>query len=199
MQYAGCGFKNATRRGPFGDALAETDWIVGNIQNKLKELDLEEDTLILFTSDNGPWLLRGLSGGSAGLFTGRYSGYWSTGKASNWEGGIRMPAFAYWKGKISPYSRSSEIISSMDVFPTLSKLAGVDLPSNRTYDGRDMSDILLQENGKSKHDFLFIYGTCSGDPYWSVSSVRHGKYKAHWYVHCNNFITLLIMFIFTSD
>ena len=91
-----------------------------------------------------------------------------------------MPAFAYWKGTIPPFSRSSEIVSSMDVFPTLSKLAGVSLPSNRTFDGRDMSDILFTPDGKSQHDFLFFYGTCSGDPYYSISAVRHGKYKAHW-------------------
>lgn len=100
-----------------------------------------------------------------------------------------MPAFAYWKGKIKPYSRSSEIVSSLDLFPTLSTLAGLELPKDRIYDGRDMSDILLLENnskegnkgGKSRHDFLFFYGTCNVDtPYWSVSGVRHGKYKAHW-------------------
>jgi arylsulfatase A len=179
MQYAGCGFQDSTLRGGFGDALAEVDWIVGNIMDKLRALDLEEDTLILFTSDNGPWMTRGLSAGTAGLFTGRYAGYWNTGKGSTWEGGIRMPAFAYWKGKIKSHSRSAEVVSSLDVFPTLSALAGVPLPANRTYDGRDMSEILLQDAGKSKHDFLFFYSTCSGDPYWSVSSVRHGKYKAH--------------------
>jgi arylsulfatase A len=180
QQYAGCAFQGSTRRGMFGDALAESDWIVGNIVQKLKELDLEEDTLILFTSDNGPWMKQGLSGGSEGLFTGRSSGYWNTGKGTTWEGGIRMPAFAHWKGTIDPFSRSAEIVSSLDVFPTLSKLAGLELPPKRTYDGRDMSDILLNDGGKSNHDFLFFYGTCSGDPYWSVSSVRHGKYKAHW-------------------
>jgi arylsulfatase A-like enzyme len=178
-QYAGCDFQNSTARGAFGDALAEADWIVGNIVLKLKELNLDEDTLILFTSDNGPWMQQGLSGGSAGLFTGRHAGYWNTGKGSTWEGGIRMPAFARWRGKIEPFGRSSEIISSLDVFPTLSALAGLSLPPNRTFDGKDMSDVLLGK-GKSKHDFLFFYNTCSGDPYWSVSSVRHGKYKAHW-------------------
>lgn len=180
MQYAGCAFKGSTERGSFGDALAESDWIVGNVMQKLKDLDLEEDTLVLFTSDNGPWLIRHLSGGSAGLFTGRFSNYWDTGKGSTWEGGIRMPAFAYWKGKIPPFSRSSEIISSLDVFPTLSRIADLPLPANRTIDGRDMSDILLMEDGKSKHDFLFFYSTCAGGSYWNVSSVRHGDYKAHW-------------------
>jgi arylsulfatase A len=177
---AGCDFTGSTSRGKFGDALAESDWIVGNVMQKLKDSNLEEDTLVLFTSDNGPWLIRNLSGGSEGLFTGRSAGYWDTGKATTWEGGIRMPGFAYWKGKIPPFSRSAEIISSLDVFPTISKLVGLSLPTNKTFDGRDMSDILLSENGKSKHDFLFFYNTCGIEPYWTVSSVRHGKYKAHW-------------------
>uniref|UniRef100_A0A6V2EEX6 Sulfatase N-terminal domain-containing protein n=1 Tax=Ditylum brightwellii TaxID=49249 RepID=A0A6V2EEX6_9STRA len=181
LQYSGCNFKGTTKRGRFGDALAESDWIVGNVMQKLKDLNLEEDTLVLFTSDNGPWMIRGLSAGSHGLFTGRYAGYWNTGKGSNWEGGIRMPAFAYWKGKIAPMSRSAEIVSSMDVFPTLSALADIPLPTNRVYDGLDMSNVLLGKNGgKSDHDFLFFYGYCSGEPYWTISSVRHGKYKAHW-------------------
>ena len=76
LQYAGCNFKKSTKRGAFGDALAEADWIVGNIMQKLRDSGLEEDTLILFTSDNGPWLNRGVfSGGSEGLFTGRFGTY----------------------------------------------------------------------------------------------------------------------------
>lgn len=180
MQYAGCSHKGTTRRGMFGDALAEADWIVGNIVQKLEELELDKDTLILFTSDNGPWLVRSLAGGSEGLFTGRSSGYWDTGKGSKWEGGLREPAFAYWPGSIQPFSRSAEIVSSMDLFPTLSKLAGVELPKDRVFDGRDASDILLKEGGRSKHDFLFFYGTCNRGPYHAVTAVRHGKYKAHW-------------------
>ena len=178
-QYAGCAWQNTTARGPFGDALAEADGIVGAITMKLKDLNLEENTLVLFASDNGPWLIQGLTGGSAGLFTGRYADYWNTGKASTWEGGIRSPSFAYWKGMIEPFSRSSEVVSSLDVMPTLSSLAGVDLPPNRVIDGRDMSDVILR-NGKSKHEFLFIYGTCHlGIGTYGVSAVRHGKYKAH--------------------
>jgi arylsulfatase A len=142
-----------------------------------------ENTLILFTSDNGPWLSRGLSAGSSGLFTGRYAGYYDTGKATTWEGGIRMPAFAYWQGQIVPHTRSSETISSLDVFPTLSRLAGLPLPSDRPLDGRDMTPVLLEEDGRSGHttNFLFFYGTCHVDhPYYTVTAVRHGPYKAHW-------------------
>jgi arylsulfatase A len=179
-QYSGCDFGNKSIRGPFGDALSELDWMAGQIVQKIRDLDLEEDTLFIFTSDNGPWMVQGLSGGSEGLFTGRFAlsdGYWNTGKGSNWEGGIREPAFAYWKGKISPFSRSAEIVSSLDVFPTLSTLAGIPMPKDRPFDGRDMSAVLLTDDGKSQHDFLFFYGTCNDEPYWSVTGVRHGKYK----------------------
>ena len=120
-----------------------------------------------------------------------------------------MPAFAYWKDKIVPYSRSSHVISSLDVFPTLSSLVGLPLPKNRVYDGRDMTSVLFSDTSKtikknarsdavkdradgsengieSIHDFLFFYGTCnkvSNSSYienWSISAVRHGSYKAHW-------------------
>ena len=72
-------------------------------------------------------------------------------------------------------------MSSLDVFPTLSKLAGAELPRDRIFDGRDASDVLLNQHGASKHEFLFFYGTCHRRaPYYSVTAVRHGKYKAHW-------------------
>lgn len=177
-QYAGCAWKNTSRRGKFGDALSEVDWIIGNLIKKVREAGIEENTLFLFTGDNGPWLMQGLSGGSHGLLSGRYSGYWNTGKGSTWEGGIREAAFAYWKGQVEPFTRSAEVVSSMDVFPTFSSLAGVSLPEGVVYDGRDMSDVLLRADGKSKHEFLFHYGGCQkgGSP----ATVRHGKWKAHW-------------------
>ena len=173
-QYANCDNRNKTKRGPFGDALAEVDWMVGNLQKTLQRLGLEENTLILFTSDNGPWTIKGVDAGSAGIFIGTYAPYKNTAKGSTWEGGIRMPAFAYWKGQIPPFSRSSETISSLDVFPTFSRLANAPLPTNRTIDGRDMVDVLLRENGKSKHDFLFFYGFCNGNyPRYGATAVRH--------------------------
>lgn len=178
-QYAGCAFKNSTLRGPFGDALAETDWIIGNVHSALQEEGIEENTLILFTGDNGPWMVQGLSGGSVGHLTGRYSGYWNVGKGSTWEGGIREAAFAYWKGQIGAFSRSAEVVSSMDVFPTFSALAGMPLPAGHVYDGKDMTDVLLASGGRSRHKFLFFYGGCApalGGP----AAVRYGKWKAHW-------------------
>jgi arylsulfatase A len=177
-QYAGCQFKNTSRRGKFGDALAEADWIIGNLLKKIKDAGIEDNTLILFTGDNGPWLSQGLSGGSPGLLTGRHSGYWNTGKGSTWEGGIREAAFAYWKGQVDSFTRSAEVVSSMDVFPTFSALAGVPLPKGVDYDGRDMSDVLLKAQGQSKHEFLFHYGACAKNG--APATVRHGAWKAHW-------------------
>ena len=89
MQYASCDFRNASKRGAFGDALAEIDWMVGNVQETLNRLGLEENTLILFTSDNGPWNARRQDGGSFGIFNGQFAGYPWVGKGSTWEGKIR--------------------------------------------------------------------------------------------------------------
>jgi arylsulfatase A-like enzyme len=188
-QYSSCRFQNTSIRGAFGDALAEVDWMVGSVVKKLDETSLSENTLILFTGDNGPWLMQGLSSGSAGIMVGRYSGYWNTGKGSTWEGGIHEAAFAHWKGQITPGSRSAEVVSSLDLFPTVSALAGVPLPSDRVYDGRDMSDVLLKDGGKSKHEVLFFYGghVSSRPAKHEVSAGRKGPsaarmgcWKAHW-------------------
>ena len=81
-QYASCSFQNYTSRGPFGDALAEVDAIVGHVKQTLEESGLEEDTLILFSSDNGPWMIQQLSAGSVGLLYARNASYWNVGKGS---------------------------------------------------------------------------------------------------------------------
>jgi len=174
-QFAGCAFKNSTKRGMFGDALAEADWIASAVIEKLEALNLDKNTLILFSSDNGPWMIQGKSGGSPGVHYGRSSGYWNVGKGSTWEGGVREPAFAYWPGVISPQTRSSEVVSSLDLFPTLSALANVALP-DRVYDGKDMSQVLF-DKGPSKHEFLWLYGGASQN---QPQACRHGKWKAHW-------------------
>ena len=81
-------------------------------------------------------MVKGKSGGSEGLLTGVTAGYWNTGKGSTWEGGMHEAGFAHWEGQIEPMSRSSEVVSSMDVFPTVSKLAGVPLPTDRVWVGQ---------------------------------------------------------------
>jgi arylsulfatase A len=99
------------------------------------------------------------------------------------QGGIHEAGFAYWPGQIDPFSRSAEVFSSMDLFPTASALAGVPLPIDRVFDGRDGTDVLLGTNGgKSKHECLFFYGGAAGGAGPSAAScVVDGKrYKAHW-------------------
>ena len=163
-QYCGCPYKNATKRGAFGDALAETDALVGAVTKALVANGIAGNTLVLFTGDNGPWMIKANSAGSTGLFAGRYSGYWNVGKGSTWEGGIREAGFAYWPGVIPPASRSAEVVSSLDVFPTVLKLAGAPLPTDRTIDGKDMSDVLLNPQGKSAHEILFFYDGYDSGP-----------------------------------
>jgi len=176
-QYCACSNKNATKRGAFGDALREVDELVGAVRARLKHNGIAGNTLILFTGDNGPWMVQGRSGGSVGLLHGSYAGYWNTGKGSTWEGGIREAGFAHWEGVIEPASRSAEVVSSLDVFPTILALAGVPLPADRHIDGRDMSPILLG-GGASKHKLLFFYGGAAGSTV--PTAARYGPYKAHW-------------------
>ena len=147
--------------GAFGDALAEVDWIVGNVVDALEKAGISENTLTLFTGDNGPWMVKNFSSGSPGIFYGRHAGYWNVGKGSTWEGGIHEAAFAHWPGKIPGNTRSEEVVSSLDVFLTLAELAEVPLPKGRVYDGRSMVDILLSSGGKSAHEILFFYGGAS--------------------------------------
>jgi len=176
-QYCDCDHKNATRRGSFGDALAEADTLVGLLAERLRVHGIDGNTLILFTGDNGPWMVQGTSGGAEGLLSGRYAGYWNVGKGSTWEGGIREAGFAHWPGVIQPFSRSAEIISSMDIFPTVLGLAGRAPPADRPYDGRDMKSILVEEAGKSAHEILFFYGGAAGMS--TPSAARYGPFKAH--------------------
>lgn len=176
-QYSGCAHANATRRGGFGDALAEVDGTIAALVGRLRHHGLEGNTLLLFAGDNGPDLYQGAAAGSVGLFAARHAGYWNVGKGSTWEGGIREAAFAYWPGVIPAGTRSAEVVSSMDVFPTVLALAGAPLPADRAIDGKDMRRVLLG-GGRSEHEVLFFYGGAAGTRL--PSAARLGPYKAHW-------------------
>ncbi len=156
-------FYGKSQNGLYGDAVEEIDWSVGEIVRTLERLGLERNTLVIFTSDNGPWLAMKQLGGSAGLLR--------DGKGTTWEGGMREPAIFYWPGAIEPKVVTG-IGSGLDLLPTFAALAGADLPSDREYDGVDLSDTLLS-GAPSPRDHLF---------YWrlqDVYAVRKGPYKAH--------------------
>ncbi|XP_063053114.1 arylsulfatase A-like [Engraulis encrasicolus] len=168
-QFAGPRAAGKSRRGPFGDALMELDLTVGEILHTLKETGVLNNTLIFFTADNGPELLRMSRGGNAGPM--------KCGKATTYEGGIREPAIAYWHGRISP-GVTHELASSLDILPTFAMLAGAP-PPKVTLDGVDMSKILFQQ-GPSKRESMFFYPLDPSEKI-GVYALRMGKYKAHYY------------------
>ncbi|XZE36249.1 sulfatase family protein [Pirellulaceae bacterium SH501] len=120
--------------GPFADAVREVDWSVGEILKTLDDLRLSENTLVVFTSDNGPWLSYGSHAGSAGPLR--------EGKGTSWEGGIRVPAIMRWPGKIAAGTQTDELMSTIDLLPTVAGLIGAKLPDHKI-DGRDKSQLLL--------------------------------------------------------
>lgn len=162
--FASDAFKGKSLRGLYGDVVEELDWSVGRILETLRRLILAEKTLVLFTSDNGPWLLKKLQGGSAGLLSG--------GKGSTWEGGVREPCLAWWPGKIKPASVSAEVACTMDFFSTALELAGLLLPGDRVIDGVSMVP-MLWGSGKSARTVLFYYRDMR------LMAVRKGPWKVH--------------------
>src|SRR5690606_28655273 len=114
--HPGAAFAGQSLRGTYGDVLEEIDHSVGQILQTLAATGLERNTLVVFTSDNGPWIIKGTLGGSAGLLR--------DGKGSTWEGGMRVPGIAYWPGRITPGSLNASRASTLDLFPTFLRLAG---------------------------------------------------------------------------
>lgn len=158
-------FRNKSPRGLYGDVVEEMDWSVGQILDTLQSEKIAENTLVFFTSDNGPWLTHKLEGGSAGLLR--------EGKGCTFEGGMREPAIAWWPGSIKP-AVSLDLACTMDLLPTLAALAGAKIPSDRELDGLDISPVLLG-TGNSPRDRMFYYRGPR------LMALRVGPWKAHFY------------------
>ncbi len=157
-------FVGHSLRGLYGDVVEEIDWSVGQILGMLRQLKLDRNTIVWFTSDNGPWLIFHDHGGSAGLLR--------EGKGSTWEGGMREPTLAWWPGRIPAGMVTPELGSTMDIFTTSLKLAGAQVPQDRVIDGVDLQPVLFG-TGKSPRKTMFYYrGT-------RLMAVRHGAWKAH--------------------
>jgi arylsulfatase A-like enzyme len=158
-------FKGRTRRGLFGDVIEEVDWSVGQILGALKEHGLDDHTLVVFTSDNGPWLLYGDHAGSAAPLR--------EGKATVFEGGVRVPFIARWPGRIPAATVCRQPAMTIDVLPTLARLAGGRLPAH-PIDGLDIWPLLSSQRGaKSPHEAFYFY--------WDdeLQAVRSGPWKLH--------------------
>ena len=156
-------FAGQSARGLYGDVVEELDWSVGQILDTLQNESLADNTLVVFTSDNGPWLIRNQDGGSAGLLR--------DGKGSSWEGGFRVPGIFYWPGRIKPRVVCGPGCT-MDLYVTALKLAGVVLPPDRVIDGVDLSMTLLGDVQSPRNEMFFYRGT-------KLYAVRWGDWKAH--------------------
>lgn len=169
-------FKGKSEYGPYGDTIEEIDWSTGKILSKLKELGIDEKTLVVYTSDNGPWVetTRGMKKNGAAFIPRNHSGSseplrgW---KMSAWDGGCKVPFIARWPKKIPSNRVSDEILSTMDLLPTFARLAGAELPAGRTIDGYDATAFLLGKNEASPRDDYFYYSGCL------LTGVRSDRWK----------------------
>lgn len=150
-------FSGQSDAGLYGDVVETIDWSVGEVLAALERLGLDENTLVIFTSDNGPWFE-----GSPGPFRDR--------KGSSWEGGQRVPFIAKWAGTIPGGLVSNEPAMNIDIFPTLVKLAGGDLPADRPIDGKDILP-MLTEGAASPHEALYLFDRDR------IAAVRSGQWK----------------------
>lgn len=159
-------FAGKTRRGLFGDVIEEVDWSVGQILATLGRLGLDQRTLVIFTSDNGPWLSYGDHAGTAGALR--------EGKGTSFDGGVREPCVMRWPGRIPAGTVCREPAMTIDILPTLAGLAGAKLPDDRIIDGRDIWPLVSSQRGaRSPHEALYFY--------WGgeLQGVRAGRWKLH--------------------
>lgn len=157
-------FRGKSAGGFYGDVIEELDWSMGEVLKTLKEEGLEENTLVIFTSDNGPWIEEqiGDHGGSAFPLRGN--------KMQTWEGGVRVPAIMQWKGKIPENVVSDALLTTMDFLPTFADISGAVISKEITLDGKSFKDVLLK-NKESQHDRFYYYS------YTHLQAVRDKEWK----------------------
>jgi arylsulfatase A len=156
--------KGKSEQGLYGDVIQEIDWSVGQVLAELKKHDLDKNTLVIFTSDNGPWLGYGNHAGTKGTLR--------EGKGTVFEGGVRVPCVARWPGKIPAGSVQTEPLMTIDLFPTLAKLIGAELPK-LPIDGKEAWPLFIGEKGaKCPHAAYFHYFATN-----ELRAVRSGKWK----------------------
>ncbi|MFO0948935.1 MAG: sulfatase [Planctomycetota bacterium] len=157
-------FKGSSEQGLYGDVIQEIDWSVGQSMDAISKAGLDEKTLVLFTSDNGPWLSYGNHAGSAGPLR--------EGKGTCWDGGVREPFVARWTGHIPAGSVCNEPAMTIDLLPTIARLAGADLPT-RKIDGLDIWPLLAgQADAKTPHEAFFFYYADN-----QLQAVMSGRWK----------------------
>lgn len=161
--FPGKDFQGKSGNGRVGDWIEEVDASTGRILDALRESGIADDTLVIFTSDNGPWLVKREDSGSAGPLRG--------GKGSTWEGGMRVPTIAWWPGKITAGSVVDVVAGTIDLLPTAVTLAGGTVPAEPVIDGRDISDILLGKSKTSPREAHYYFKS------YALEAVRQGPWK----------------------
>lgn len=165
-------FQGKSNGGAYGDCVEEIDWSVGEIIKTLESQGLRENTLVVFSSDNGPWFE-----GSPGLHRGR--------KGNNFDGGQAVPLIASWPGTILSNAETDEMAMNIDLFPTVCDMIGVDLPSDRIIDGKSLLPLLKGEDERTPHDELMFVGPRryfairdrNNYKYFTESKVENAKYN----------------------
>ncbi|RKX35915.1 MAG: arylsulfatase [Verrucomicrobia bacterium] len=163
--YASDDFLGKSNFGLYGDVVEEIDWSTGRILETLDELGLADDTLVVFLSDNGPWLQKGAHGGLATPLR--------EGKGTTWEGGHRVPAIMRWPGKIPANVTNDAMTTIMDLYPTIAGLVGADLPEDRVIDGKNIWPLLTGQTENSPHEAYYYYRL------GRFEAVRIGEWKLH--------------------
>ena len=161
--FAADGYKNTQERGLYGDVIGEIDSSVGRIISTLKEEGIYEDTIIVFTSDNGPWLSYGEHSGSAGIFR--------EGKGTNWEGGHRVPGIVSYPKRIPSETKIEVAAMGIDWLPTLAEFANASLPELKI-DGVSLVPQLTRQSKKLPHENLFFYYRTN-----ELHAIRHKNWK----------------------
>ena len=161
--HPGAKFQGKSQNGRYGDWVEEVDWSVGRVLDTLRESGLDQNTLVVFTSDNGPWLSKGKDGGEAGPLRG--------GKGSTWEGGMREPTVAWWPGRVPAGVSCDTVAGTIDLLPTFVSLAGGTVPADRKIDGADISGLLLgRTKGPAREAHYYFNGN-------KLQAVRSGPWK----------------------
>ena len=161
--HPGPNFRGKSGYGRYYDWVEEMDWSAGRVLDTLRELHLDTNTLVFFTSDNGPWLKHTTDAGSAGPLYG--------GKGSTWEGGLRESTLVWWPGHVPAGCVSGTVAGTIDLLPTFVKLAGGAVPTDRPIDGADISRLLFGQSEVSAREAHFYYNN------YKLEAVRSGTWK----------------------
>lgn len=156
-------FRGKSKAGLYGDTIEEIDWSVGQLMEAIDELGLQKETLVIYTSDNGPWNLRNGHGGSAKPLRGF--------KFNTYEGGMRVPCIMRWPGHIPAGTETDEVAATIDLVPTIAALCHASIPADRVLDGHDILPLMTDESATTPHHaYLYYKGN-------RVSAIRSGKWK----------------------